>query len=151
MLRYEFTIGINAPIEQVFDFHNNTNNLILITPPNIQVRIEEMGTPGLGYWVRLRIRQFAIITTEWTVRVTRYERPFIMVDEQIQGPFKSWKHNRRFSVTNSGTLLHECIEYEMPLGGLGKLVNRLFVEKQIRTMFEFRQQRTKQILETSYQ
>jgi ligand-binding SRPBCC domain-containing protein len=53
MERIEQRIVIAAPIEQVFHFHDDTRNLLRITPPSIKVAIETMGEPGLGYEVVL--------------------------------------------------------------------------------------------------
>ena len=110
MTTYTSTIYIKSPIERVFHFHNDTQNLLKITPPNISVTIETVGSPGLGYEVVLKIRQFGLFTMRWLVRITEYEAPYRMVDEQIMGPFAFWRQTREFravdvclsSATNEG-------------------------------------------------
>jgi len=147
MTRYERTVRIEAPIERVFHFHDDTANLLRITPPNIKVQIEAMGTPGPGYEVLLKVRQFGLFTMRWLVRITAYEPPHLMIDEQISGPFATWKQIREFRTVDGGTELTDIVEYTPPLGLLGRLADAIVINRQIRTMFAFRQAKTKEILE----
>ncbi|MBK6292326.1 MAG: hypothetical protein IPF59_11375 [Ignavibacteria bacterium] len=70
------SILIDAPIEKVFHFHDDTTNLLKITPPGIKVSFETLGEPGLGYEVILKVRQFGLFTMRWHVRVTQYQPPY---------------------------------------------------------------------------
>jgi len=131
----------------VFHFHDDTSNLLKITPPNIKVQIESMGEPGLGYEVILKVRQFGFLTMRWQVRITAYEPPHLMIDEQVSGPFSSWKQIRRFREVPGGTELTDIVEYTPPLGFLGRIADVLVIKRQIREMFAFRQAKTKDLLE----
>lgn len=149
MERIEQTVVIDAPIERVFHFHDDTNNLLKITPPNIKVSIETMGNPGLGYEVTLKIRQFAIFVMRWHVKITAYQPPVLMVDEQVRGPFASWKQTRRLQTVNGKTELTDIVEYEAPFGVLGWIANALVIRRQVEAMFAFRQAATKRLLESA--
>jgi len=143
------SVNIAATAENVFDFHLDTRNLLRITPPNISVTIEAMGTPGLGYETVLRVRQFGLFTTRWHVRITRCDRPTMMVDEQVHGPFRSWKQSRIIETTPHGCRLTDIVEYDVPLRLIGVIVNRWVIQQRIQEMFAYRQQRTRDILEQS--
>ena len=147
--RISRSVIIAAPIEQVFHFHDNTDNLLKITPPHIKVAIESRGTPGLGYEVHLRVRQFGVLTMNWHVKITEYVAPTRMVDEQISGPFASWKQMRDLRVVDGGTELTDTVEYAVPFGPLGQLANWLVIQREIEGMFAYRQQATKRLLEAS--
>lgn len=147
--RYSRSVVINAPIDDVFHFHDNTDNLLKITPPSIKVAIESRGTPGLGYEVRLRVRQFGVMTMNWHVRITEYVAPTRMVDEQVRGPFTLWRQIRDLRTVPGGTELCDTVEYSVPFGILGRLANRLVIHREITRMFAHRQQATKQLLEAS--
>lgn len=140
---------INAPIERVFHFHDDTRNLLKITPPNIKVRIEAMGKPGLGYQVTLTVLMFRILPMKWVVRITEYQPPTKMTDEQVSGPFRSWKQQRLLREVEGGTELTDVVEYDAPFGFLGRIANALVIKHQIAQMFRYRQQATKQLLETA--
>lgn len=140
---------IDAPIDRVFHFHDDTQNLLRITPPHIKVRIEAMGTPGLGYEVALMVRMFGIIPMRWVVRITEYDAPVRMTDEQVSGPFRTWRQERLLRTVEGGTELTDVVDYAPPLGWLGKLADAVIIRRQIRSMFAFRQQATKRILESA--
>lgn len=149
MERIERRIVINAPIERVFHFHDDTRNLLRITPPSIKVAIETMGTPGLGYEVVLKVRQFGVFTMRWKVRITEYLPPTRMSDEQVSGPFAYWKQTRQLRIVDGGTELADIVEYRAPFGILGRIANVLVIRRQIEQMFAYRQAATKQILEST--
>lgn len=148
MERIEQRIVIAAPIDRVFHFHDDTRNLLRITPPSIKVTIETMGVPGLGYEVVLKVRQFGLFTMRWRVRITEYESPTLMSDEQVSGPFAYWKQTRRLREVDGGTELTDIVEYRAPFGVLGRIANALVIRRQVLEMFTYRQQMTKQILES---
>jgi ligand-binding SRPBCC domain-containing protein len=149
MERIEQRIVIAAPIEQVFHFHDDTRNLLRITPPSIKVAIETMGEPGLGYEVVLKVRQFGIFTMRWKVKITEYTSPTLMSDEQVSGPFAYWKQTRRLRSVEGGTELTDIVEYEPPFGILGRIANALVIRNQVQQMFTYRQAATKRILESA--
>jgi ligand-binding SRPBCC domain-containing protein len=43
-----------------------------------------------------------------------------------------------YQLSPGGTLVRDHVEYEVPLGPLGELANRLFVARQLRRIFDFR-------------
>jgi len=149
MERIEQRIVISAPIERVFHFHDDTRNLLRITPPSIKVSIETMGKPGLGYEVVLKVRQFGIFTMRWKVRITEYVPPTLMSDEQVSGPFAYWKQTRRLREVDGGTELTDIVEYRPPFGVLGRIANALVIRRQVLEMFAYRQATTKRLLESA--
>ena len=148
MHRISSTFAIKAPISEVFHFHDDTNNLLKITPPNMKVDFETFGPTGVGHEVKLNVKQFGILPMKWHVRFKEYDEPHRMVDEQVSGPFKLWRQIREFKEVEGGTELKDIVEYELPLGPLGRIANWLVARHQIRSMFEYRQTRTKELLES---
>lgn len=147
MYTYSRTVVIDAPIERVFHFHDNTENLLRITPPSTKVKIVARGPAGVGAEITLAVTQFGVFTTTWTVRITEYAAPTRMVDEQVRGPFRFWKQERDLQTVDGGTALTDTVQYSLPFGVLGRIANALFVRKQIESMFTYRQHRTKVLLE----
>ncbi|MCX6139688.1 MAG: SRPBCC family protein [Candidatus Kapabacteria bacterium] len=148
MERIEQTILIHTGIDRVFHFHDDTRNLLKITPPNVKVTFSTIGEPGLGYEVILKVRQFGFFTMRWHVKITEYEPPLRMTDIQVSGPFRSWKQVRILRDVSGSTELTDIVEYEPPFGILGRIANSLLIRRQIEQMFSFRQAATKRILES---
>ncbi|WP_007510336.1 SRPBCC family protein [Pseudofrankia saprophytica] len=82
------------------------------------------GLIGEGEEVTWRARHFGLPIT-MTSRVTALEFPVRFVDEQVKGPFKSFRHVHEFEATSGGTVMTDRVRFTAPLGPLGRLVERL--------------------------
>ncbi len=63
--------------------------------------------------------------------------------KQAQGLFKSYKHIVKFEEHGSGTLITDFVEYRLPLGILGHLLDDLFMHEDIRRGIERRYENLK--------
>lgn len=57
------------------------------------------------------------------------EKPYRFTDEMVKGAFQSFKHTHEFIESGTGTVMKDEFTYISPLGILGKLADRLFLEK----------------------
>ncbi len=145
---YLGTVEINAPIEVVFDFHTDTRNLPLISPPYLKAKIIKQEGEGLGKRIELVISQFGIIRNAWVVEISEYDRPKRITDLVVKGPMKYFRHERTFTSPKQGvTILQDRLEYELPLGFLGKIADAIGGKFFIGMMFAYRHKKTKEILE----
>jgi ligand-binding SRPBCC domain-containing protein len=120
---------------------------------------------GAGTRLTLSFRPFPYspVRVLWKAEITEFVWNKRFRDRQLKGPFAYWDHCHTVEAqsrpkqtepaaradancSSDGTLLRDQVEYEMPLGILGRLAQRLFVERQLRATFEFRHQRTSDIL-----
>jgi ligand-binding SRPBCC domain-containing protein len=128
----------------VFDFFSDAFNLELLTPPWLQFRVitpapiaMQQGTV-IDY--RLRLRG---IPVRWESQVTVWEPPYRFVDEQLRGPYRRWVHHHTFVESDGGTLARDHVDYAVP-GGV--LVRKLLVERDLRKIFQYRQQKLREVL-----
>lgn len=141
-------IIIRSPIEEVFLFHTDVNNLIRITPPFIKVIVEHADPAGQGQRVNLLVKQFGFIPMRMHMEFFLYDYPACLADRQVKGPFKKMVQYRYFEDMGGGyTRMRDVFEYELPFGSLGKLAHSLLIRKMIEQMFTHRQNITKKILE----
>lgn len=144
----EKSVLINCPVNTVFEFHSDTNNLIKITPEFIKVDILKIDLPlKKDSRIVLSIRQYGIIRTVWKIRISDFEPFSLITDTQEDGPFRKWIHRHCFEETEGKTLMTDKIEYELPFGYLGKAANAVIVKRIIEKQFEFRHKATKDLLE----
>ncbi|NTW48292.1 MAG: hypothetical protein HGB19_00890 [Chlorobiales bacterium] len=96
----------------------------------------------------LSLSQFGIITLRWEVEITEYDPPNRMTDEQLHGPFHSWKQTRNFEKLG-GTLtrMTDTVEYELPFHTISDFIVGAFFKAEIVQMFDYRQTCTKALLE----
>ncbi len=140
---------IAAPIDVVFAFHLDPRNAARISPRGTRViSVEAPDEVQVGDEVRLAVRQFPLpVTQRWRVRIERVEEPVAVVDVALAGPFPVWRHEHLFAVAGDGrTLLTDHVTYELPLGALGRLADRLVVRRVLVRAFHARHARTRAIL-----
>jgi ligand-binding SRPBCC domain-containing protein len=148
MYYFERSVLINCPIEKAFAFHSDTNNLTKISPSSVKVKIIKIDLPlKLNSVVELVVTQFGFFKSRWKVRLAEFEEYSIIGDLQMEGPFKYWYHRHCFEEENGLTKMTDKLEYDLPMGFLGKIAHTLFVRKMIEKQFEFRHSKTKEVLE----
>jgi ligand-binding SRPBCC domain-containing protein len=86
-----------------------------------------------GEHVAWRGRHFGIPLTLMS-RLTQVERPTRFVDEEIAGPFRRLRHEHRFEPHSAGTRVIDDITFEAPFGSLGRLVERVVLERYMRDL-----------------
>lgn len=84
------------------------------------------GVLGLGDEVTWSAWHFGWLWRMTSV-ISRHERPSFFVDEMKSGPFGQWRHEHRFVAVDAGTMMLDKAEYSMPLGLIGRLVDRAFL------------------------
>jgi ligand-binding SRPBCC domain-containing protein len=153
-----FEQWIPLPLERVFEFFGNPENLPRIMPPWMEVRVDRAtlispsGAPlnkkvaGEGSVVAISFRPIPLLP--FRVRsealIVGFGMNHFFEDSHSDLLFKSWHHRHEFVAEDrrgiSGTSARDIITYELTFGPLSSVVNPLFVAPQIRRTFEHRQQ-----------
>jgi ligand-binding SRPBCC domain-containing protein len=137
-------IHLPRPREEVFEFFADAGNLQAITPDWLHFRILtplpiEMRQGALIEY-RLRLRGLPV---RWKTEITAWDPPRRFVDEQLRGPYRLWVHEHTFQEADGGTLVGDSVRYAVPGG---TLVDKLFVAREVRRIFAFRQERLRETL-----
>jgi len=135
------SVVIDAPVDEVFRFHERHDALALLSPAFPPVR-RIGGTGGIqtGARVELRVAGFP-----WVALHTAYDKDRLFVDEQIHGPFAKWVHRHEFEAVGGKTRLTDRIEYELPGGWLVNMLVGWTVVPGLRHMFAHRHRVTREI------
>jgi ligand-binding SRPBCC domain-containing protein len=147
MNRVERAVLIESPPELVFQFHDDPHNLLKILPPYLRVEIVEAPKrlqPGavLKYAMCVGPLRF-----DWTGEIVEHDAPSRFVDVQRKGPFRTYRHTHLFAAEGGGTRLTDVIEYELPLGPLAELANRIHFQSRLEEVLEHGQKVTRALLE----
>jgi ligand-binding SRPBCC domain-containing protein len=130
--------------EEVFSFFSDALNLELITPPWLRFKVLTFSPvemkEGTVIDYRLKLRG---IPLRWQSQITAWEPPHRFVDQQRRGPYRLWIHEHTFVESNGGTLARDRVEYSVP-GGM--LVQKLFVEPELKRIFAYRSRKMQEIL-----
>jgi len=95
------------------------------------------GVMGLNDTVTWRAKHFGV-TFKMTSRITEYDAPTRFVDEQVAGPFRTWRHEHRFVAADGGTTMFDTVQFESPAGLIGTAVNRLLLTRYMTHLLETR-------------
>ncbi|MGB9403764.1 MAG: SRPBCC family protein [Candidatus Acidiferrales bacterium] len=130
---------IEAPAETLFRWHAEPGALERLSPPWEPVEEIERA-PGIRdgnrgvlgvHWGPLLIR--------WEFEHRNYAEGRQFQDVQTKGPFKSWVHTHSFTPDGATACwLEDRIEYEMPLGFLGRWIGGRMVRRKLERLFECR-------------
>ena len=137
---------LNAPIDTVFSFFSNIENLEKITPNwlNFSLLAQPPMTIKKGSLFHFQIRLFKI-PLKWKTEITCWEPPFRFSDEQIKGPYKKWIHEHRFIEEGNQTRMIDTVHYKVPGWFLSPLILKLFVKSAVIEIFRYRTEKIKQI------
>lgn len=141
MSQFKFTSiqEIDRPLNEVFDFFSRAENLEHLTPDWLDFKILtplpiEMKT---GTLIDYQIKLYGI-PLKWKTQITKWDPPFCFVDSQIKGPYSVWIHEHKIEEHDGKTIMKDIVDYDIPAGFLKSLVNKVFVSKQIQSIFEYR-------------
>lgn len=142
---------IERPIGDVFAFFSSAVNLAEVTPDSLHFRFldpppEEM---RVGTRVRHSIR-IAGIPLNWVTRIDEWDPPNAFADTQEAGPYRAWHHRHTFrAIDRTRTLMTDEVHYELPLGLLGEVARVLFVDAQLKQVFDYRERAFAALLQGS--
>lgn len=140
-------ITVPAPLEDVFEFFSNAENLEKLTPASLRF---EILTPlpivmKPGTLIEYRLQLFHV-PFRWLTEITVWEPGVRFVDVQRAGPYLLWEHEHIFRAGPNGTVIRDNLRYSVPGGFLEPMLSWLLVRRQIERIFEFRERKIVSIL-----
>ncbi|WP_439559210.1 SRPBCC family protein [Dyadobacter sp.] len=137
-----FKQKLPVTLDEAWDFFSNPANLKDITPPHMGFVVtsrhhgEKMYE---GQIIRYNVKPVLGIPLKWTTEITHVVDKKYFVDEQRSGPYAFWHHQHRFTEVDGGVLMEDILNYKVPLGILGDVVNAVFVRNEVNSIFTYRQ------------
>jgi len=139
---------IKAPIEVCFDLARNVEIHTLTTSQTKERAIGGVTEGHLeqGDSITWEAIHFGI-KQKLTAKVILMERPKKFVDIMTKGSFHSFVHTHQFIEEAGGTLMIDIFQYKSPLGLIGILIDKLFLEKYMKSFIVSRAKELKKIAE----
>jgi ligand-binding SRPBCC domain-containing protein len=147
----ELTTSIEAPIERVFDLARSVDAHTASTSQSKERAIAGR-TSGLmeeNETVTWEATHFAI-KQKLTVKMTRLNKPKEFEDEMISGAFSKMKHTHSFRTEQNHTIMSDRFEFDAPLGILGRIAEKLFLTKYMKSFLLKRNSELKEMAESDH-
>jgi ligand-binding SRPBCC domain-containing protein len=141
-------LHIQAPIEVCFDL---ARSIDIHAESTSQTKEKPIGgvTSGLielGQTVTWEAVHFGI-RQRLTAKITEMQRPYYFVDEMVAGAFKRFRHKHSFSAADNGTWMMDEFDYDAPMGLMGKMADKLFLKRYMRSFLVKRNRYIKMVAE----
>jgi ligand-binding SRPBCC domain-containing protein len=137
---FESEMLIPESRDRVFEFFRDAENLQKLTPPWLDFKILTPIPIDIreGQIIDYRLKLWGL-PFSWKTEISQWQPPHKFQDIQITGPYKLWVHTHTFEEVEDGTLMRDQVRY-LPRGSiLAPWINRLFVARNIRMIFKYRE------------
>ncbi|MEM8709583.1 MAG: TIGR01777 family oxidoreductase [Planctomycetota bacterium] len=140
---FEKSVTCPVPAEETFAWHVRPGALRRLLPPWDSASVKAGSGPEerLEKGARTTIRVGAgPVGIDWVAEISELdEEATYFVDTSLSGPFKSWVHRHQVTPQSETTSsLTDHIDYELPLGALGRLFGGRFTRGKLERMFAWR-------------
>lgn len=136
-------------IEQAWSFLSSPSNLKLITPEYMGFDIVSGFKEGeemyAGQIITYKVKPLLGIKTSWVTEITHVDAPYFFVDEQRIGPYKLWHHQHRLEESEGGVWMFDTVNYVVPLGLLGDILQYVLIRKKLKSIFDYRHKKLEEL------
>ncbi|CAM1368099.1 conserved hypothetical protein [Tenacibaculum litopenaei] len=132
---------LNISLKEAWSFFSVPQNLQKITPEHMGFQITSSVDKSAyaGQIITYKVGILPGIKQNWVTEITQVQDEEFFIDEQRFGPYSMWHHEHWFyELADGTTLMKDKISYKIPMGILGKLAQKLFIKKQLKTIFSYR-------------
>lgn len=132
---------------EAWDFFSSPRNLNEITPNDMTFVITSNVPEKMyeGLMITYKVSPFLKIPMNWVTEITHIREPFYFVDEQRIGPYRMWHHEHHFREVPGGVEMTDILHYNVGMGFIGWLASWLFVDRKVKSIFAFREQKLKEM------
>lgn len=138
-LKYSQKLPIS--LNEAWDFLSSPNNLELITPKSMDFNIIDWDKKKAypGQIIQYTVKPILGIKINWVTEITHVRGKEYFVDEQRFGPYTFWHHKHFIKEIEGGVIMEDVIHYKPPFGLIGVLLNFLFINSKLNSIFKHRE------------
>jgi ligand-binding SRPBCC domain-containing protein len=131
------------PLAEAWNFFSSPLNLSKITPAKMNLNITSDFTVDTkiypGMLISYKVSPVWGIKMNWVTEITHVKDMEYFVDEQRTGPYALWHHQHHFKEIKGGVHMTDILTYAIPYGIIGRLANNILVNKEIKSIFNYRE------------
>ncbi len=146
-LRQEQFLPIS--INEAWEFFSSPKNLNRVTPKELYFEITSEVPDKMyeGLIISYKIKPMLNIKVSWYTEITHIKHLEYFIDEQRKGPYKIWHHEHHFKEVEGGIIMTDLLYYDIGKSIFGWIAGKLFVNKKVKEIFDYRYQVLEQYFE----
>lgn len=131
---------IDTDLDIAWEFISSPKNLDTITPDDMPFEIitDVPETMYNGLLIEYRVGIPILGRQTWLTEIKHIRERHSFVDEQRIGPYKVWYHYHEITRHPKGVRFIDRVNYVIPCGPFGQLAYVLYVKKQLKHVFDYR-------------
>lgn len=137
----ETTQKLPISLDEAWAYFSSPENLKEITPAYMDFKVlSNSGSRKMyaGQIITYTVKPVLGIPLFWMTEITHIADHHYFIDEQRFGPYALWHHAHFFKEIDGGVEMRDLVNYKLPLGFLGQIAHFLFVNKQLKGIFDYR-------------
>ncbi|MCS7483031.1 SRPBCC family protein [Umezawaea endophytica] len=149
MPHFEVTTSIAAPPRRVFDVSLDVDVHTASMADAGERAVDGVTSGGLvlGDTVTWQARHFGVLW-RMTCRISAFEPPARFVDDQVDGPFRHWRHEHRFAPDGrGGTVVRDVVDFAAPLRPFGTIAELAVLNRYLPRLIRDRNRHVKAVAE----
>jgi ligand-binding SRPBCC domain-containing protein len=149
MALIHLTTFIKAPCERVFDLSRSITlhkmgmqafqETVIAGRSSGLLELHEIITWSAKHLGKMR---------QLTLRMTDLKFPEFFCNNQVSGDFKFMAHEHHFKAIQNGTILIDLLDYSLPYGWIGQMVDKWYLTNYMRNLLVSRNRIIKEYAET---
>lgn len=146
-LRQEQFLPIS--INEAWEFFSSPRNLNRVTPKELffEITSEVPDKMYEGLIISYKIKPMLNTKVNWHTEITHIKHLKYFIDEQRKGPYKIWHHEHHFKEVEGGIIMTDLLYYDIGKSIFGWIAGKLFVNKKVKEIFDYRYQSLKNYFE----
>lgn len=150
MTQIQYEEDINAPVERVYEYYTNPDNIKDAWPRDVVKESESTTTSKNEPGSEMKVKgEYMGRQAEMRLEVAEKEPNRKLVTRQTEGPFKRWESIQEFQGDNNRTHVRHVIDYELGTAAkAGNFVTGSQADDKIRQGLEQSARTVKQKLES---
>jgi len=132
---------------EAWAFLSDPKNLKTITPDYMGFDILSGADRPMfaGQIIQYIVTPILGIKTKWVTEITHVVDGDYFVDEQRFGPYALWHHKHFIKEIDGGVEMEDIIDYKVPFGILGQLVQPILVKPKLEEIFNYRTKKLEEL------
>jgi len=137
-------------VDTAWLFLSDPKNLKVITPDYMSFNILSGADRPMyaGQIIQYIVTPILGIKTKWVTEITHKVDKHYFVDEQRFGPYALWHHKHFIKEIEGGVEMEDIIDYKVPFGFIGQLVQPFLVKPKLNEIFEYRKEKLESLFGT---